>query len=151
MNERETLNQTTKTESDQKSAFGFWLPVGVGLILLTQLTRYLVKYFNSPIFENNNFAFSLNVSPVLMIGLYLVAVLFIGHHLYYNWYRLYAISRLGFTLIISGGLSNLVERIIYGYVTDYFYITNGVLNLADFFIISGIILIFVQREYKPKP
>ncbi len=148
---RESLNQTILTESDKKSAFGFWLAIGVGLILLTQITRYLVKYFNFPIYENNNFAFSLNVPPVIMIGLYLLAVLFIGHHLYYNWYRLYAVSRLGFTLIISGGLGNLMERIIYGHVVDYFFITNGVLNLADFFIMAGIIFIFVQREYKSKP
>lgn len=151
MNETDTLNQKPKTESDKKSAFGFWLASGVGFILLTQITRYLVKYFDFPIFENNNFAFSLNVPPILMIGLYLIAVLFIGHHLYYNWYRLYTVSRLGFTLIISGGLGNLMERIIYGHVVDYFFITNGVLNLADFFIMAGIILIFLQRDYKSKP
>ena len=150
MTESEILNQTHQTESDVESTFGFWLLLGGILIAAAQIVRTAVLLLNFPIFKNHNFAFSLNFPTPVMIGLYLVAVFFIVHHLYYNWYRLYTVSRFGFALIIAGGLSNFLERFIFGHVTDYFYIATGVLNVADFYILLGIIMIFIQRDYKPK-
>ena len=50
-----------------------------------------------------------------------------------------------FTLIISGGASNLIDRIARGYVVDYVelnYILPGIVfNLADVFIVLGVILL----------
>ncbi len=149
MTELESLNPTTQTESNINSTFGFWFFVGGILLILTQVVRAIVLWQDFPIFKNENFAFSLDLPLPLMVVLYLVAILFISHHLYHNWNRLYAVSRLGFVLIIAGGLSNFLERIIFGHVVDYFYILTGVLNLADFYIFLGIVLIFIQRNYKP--
>lgn len=61
---------------------------------------------------------------------------------------MFALSKLGFLLIITGGVSNIIERTFTGKVIDYFFIANGVLNLADFYIFIGIILIFAQRGYR---
>lgn len=149
MSEQRLSNSAIATESEFKSAFGFWLGLGGSLIASAQLVRHVVVAFGWPIFFNDSFAFSINMPMPLMVGLYIGAVLFISHHLYFNWHRLYPISKFGFTLIVAGGFSNFFERMILGHVADYIYIATGVLNVADFFILFGIVLIFIQRDYKP--
>lgn len=143
-----SLQQKTFAERLEQQSFGFWFLIGTVLFTITQLARWLVIATEQKIFLNDKFAFSLNVSTSLMYGLYFVAMIFIGHYLFTHWQRMFVISKLGFLLIITGGISNVVERIFNGAVVDYFYIANGVLNLADFYIIIGIILIFLQRGYK---
>lgn len=44
------------------------------------------------------------------------------------------------TLLFSGALSNLLDRIVYGYVVDYFRIFTGIINVADIVIALGFAL-----------
>ena len=62
-------------------------------------------------------------------------------------------------LIIGGGAANLIDRLLNGFVTDYFhvlFIDFPVFNLADCFIVIGCfslivyLLIDIIREYKLK-
>lgn len=59
-------------------------------------------------------------------------------------------EKLAFTLVLAGGLSNLLDRMTRGYVVDYFAVQWKILkkvvfNLADIFIFLGsAILIVVQ-------
>lgn len=60
---------------------------------------------------------------------------------------------IAFSLIIGGALGNLLDRIIYGYVIDFldFVIINydfPIFNLADTFIVIGIILLLIQTYRK---
>lgn len=53
-----------------------------------------------------------------------------------------------FAFVIGGGIGNLIDRIAYGSVTDFFQITlgplkTGIFNMADVSVTSGAILIFV--------
>lgn len=54
----------------------------------------------------------------------------------------------GISLIVGGGLGNIIDRILYGSVTDFLYFDfqlfhTGIVNLADIFLTSGFfILIF---------
>jgi lipoprotein signal peptidase len=45
-------------------------------------------------------------------------------------------------LILAGAVSNVGERTIFGFVRDWVYIYTGVFNLADGYIILGIIILF---------
>lgn len=144
----ENLNSQTYTERLHEQPFGFWLLVAAVLFALTQVVRGFVIATEQKIFFNEKFAFSLNISSPLMYGLYLGAMIFITHYLYTHWSKMFALSKLGFLLIITGGVSNIIERTLTGKVIDYFFIANGVLNLADFYILIGIILIFAQRGYR---
>lgn len=148
MNTTDNLENKTYAERLQEQSFGFWLLVGAVLFAITQIVRGFVIATEQKIFLNDKFAFSLDVATPLMYGLYLLAMVFIGHYLITHWPRMYALSKLGFILIVTGGLSNVVERIFTNKVVDYFFIANGVLNFADFYIIIGIILIFTQRGYR---
>lgn len=51
-------------------------------------------------------------------------------------------------LIIAGALSNLVDRLWFGSVIDYFhFFTTGYLNLADLMIFSGVLgLVGMKHE-----
>lgn len=50
-------------------------------------------------------------------------------------------------LILAGGFSNLIDRIVWGYVVDYIDITNyfefPVFNIADIYIVMGWIMLFI--------
>ncbi len=49
------------------------------------------------------------------------------------------------SFIIGGGMGNLIDRIFFGYVTDYLKISffSPVCNLSDYFISIGIIIIIM--------
>ena len=65
---------------------------------------------------------------------------------------------IGYSVVLSGAIGNLIDRIIYGYVIDYldFYIFNydyPIFNIADILIVIGIIIIFISyggRDEKKK-
>ncbi len=68
--------------------------------------------------------------------------------------------RLGMTLALGGGLSNLTDRIRRGYVTDYFSLDLGerfaklkkiVFNLSDLCVLGGCILWCIQHMSKSRP
>jgi|APSaa5957512622_1039677.scaffolds.fasta_scaffold73535_2 signal peptidase II len=60
-------------------------------------------------------------------------------------------TSLGYLLITLGGLSNIFDRIIYGYVIDMIpLISISVFNVADVMILFGCTLVFVQLLNKKK-
>jgi signal peptidase II len=69
---------------------------------------------------------------------------------------LYILSAIGFFetkaqriivgLIAGGGMANLIERILYGYVVDYFeflFIDFAIFNFADWFVTVGSVALMV--------
>jgi len=61
--------------------------------------------------------------------------------------------KLGFSLILGGGLSNLFDRFTKGYVVDYFSIKfpnkdleKLVFNLADMFVFLGGIIVLASKK-----
>ena len=67
-----------------------------------------------------------------------------------------ALFRIGSGLVIGGGLSNLADRLINGYVTDYFRFCRAkwkrfgriVFNLADMCVFLGAALVLVFSDKK---
>lgn len=60
---------------------------------------------------------------------------------------------IGYSLLLSGAIGNLVDRVVYGYVIDYlnFYIFNynfPIFNIADCCIVIGIMLLFIDTWRK---
>lgn len=57
---------------------------------------------------------------------------------------------LGFALVVSGALGNIIDHFLYGHVVDYirFHVggwTFPIFNLADSYITVGAVMIFVQE------
>jgi signal peptidase II len=60
-----------------------------------------------------------------------------------------------FAFVIGGGIGNLIDRIAYGSVTDFFQIRLGVLktgifNMADVAVTFGVILILLLSVFGKK-
>ncbi|MEW5814534.1 MAG: signal peptidase II [Spirochaetota bacterium] len=59
---------------------------------------------------------------------------------------------IAFAFITGGGISNLIDRIIFnGYVTDFMNLgvatmRTGIFNCADLFILAGIIIILIMSK-----
>lgn len=74
--------------------------------------------------------------------------------IYLKWSELGRLSRRGIILILAGGLSNMVSRIVMGSVGDYLIVGEIGYNLSDLLIIVGLGAYFVSvmkfrrgREY----
>ena len=119
-----------------------WVPVFFLLVAADQYTKFLARN----VFLNNRFAFSLPVPVWVMYGIY--AAVLCGSVAYFLSRRknLGLWPRLAWVLIWAGALSNVGERLVLGYVRDWFYILNGVFNLADGFIILGMLILLVQHN-----
>ena len=59
------------------------------------------------------------------------------------------VEKIAYSLILGGAMGNLINRIIYGYVTDFidiniFGYNYPIFNLADTFIVVGVILLIIS-------
>ena len=129
-----------------KTKFCFFVFLFVFLIAIDQIAKYLI----SRQFYNSAFAFSLPV-PITLIYLIYVLVLFgIVYYLVKNYRRLLFMHQLAWLMILAGAASNIGERILLGYVRDFIYITFyhwvGIYNLADGYIIIGILILFLPSK-----
>jgi signal peptidase II len=63
---------------------------------------------------------------------------------------------LPYLLIVSGGLGNIIDRILYDrHVTDFMNmgingLRTGIFNVADMYVTAGVIMIVVMQWRKPK-
>lgn len=89
-----------------------------------------------------------------IVGMRLIIVAFV----IWLWHRTgkqRAFAHLGYALIISGALGNLIDRFLYGHVIDYvlFYTETwsfAVFNLADSFITIGAACVILDELIQPK-
>lgn len=59
------------------------------------------------------------------------------------------ILKMGYGLILGGAIGNFIDRIVYGYVIDFIDIdifgwNYPIFNLADMFIVVGVILVMID-------
>ena len=59
------------------------------------------------------------------------------------------IEKIGYSMVLGGAIGNLIDRIVYGYVIDFFdiYIFGydyPIFNLADSFILVGVVLLMIH-------
>jgi lipoprotein signal peptidase len=108
------------------------------IISLDQMLKYLsIHVFHSYIF-NKGVSFGLLANSNLSLLLSIIALL----ALVYLIYKSKINSK--YMLIIAGGVSNLLDRVIYGAVIDYLNFMNIIwFNLADIYINLGILLIVI--------
>ena len=98
--------------------------------------------------ENLGVAFSLPmpnwvlilITPLILLGL------FIFLYRKKNKTNLFYLSLF---LIISGAVSNFIDRVLFGVTIDYLRILTGVINMADVMIVVGVGLLLLG-EYRKK-
>ncbi|MBD3359120.1 MAG: hypothetical protein GF365_00205 [Candidatus Buchananbacteria bacterium] len=122
-------------------------------IILNKIPRQGFYFFSGLLqidfFTNPNIAFGLPLPQTLII----ILVIFILICLSFFWYLSLFQQKIGqliaLSLIILGSLSNLLDRLIFGYVIDYINIFIWpVFNLADAMIVTGIIIYLILNFKK---
>lgn len=133
--------------------------IGGFFLLLDQYFKYLArtnpdytyylwkKWLGWEYFINPGIAFGLPfpnillliITPLVIIGLiyYLSKAKHKNNSLY-----------LGIILIISGALSNLIDRAVFSTTTDYLRIYTSLINIADILIVLGAILLILNPQNK---
>ncbi len=134
-------------------ALDFWLKVEAvrhlkGITPINYWKNFVVIEYA----ENRGAFLSLgaNLSDQARTWIFVVGVFFILIFCFYSlWKSIHdRWSSLAFSLVISGGIGNLIDRISQGYVVDYIHmgiggLRTGVFNLADVAISGGLIFLLV--------
>ena len=113
----------------------------------------LIKVENTGAFLGMGSELPESLRILLLIVLPIIVLIFITIYTYID-KELDKISIIGFSLIIGGGIGNIFDRIVYGSVTDFFYLDfgsifkTGIFNIADMFVTTGMILILIYSFKK---
>jgi len=131
------------------------LPVSI-LVLLDQVTKILARTFFDPSLSilsdffqlktvyNQGIAFSLPFPQVFLIALTIVVLILLAFYLIRK--KPSREEQVVGILIFSGAMGNLIDRLIFGSVTDFLSFWNfPVFNFADIFITAGVLLFFVTE------
>lgn len=129
-----------------------WLGGLLVLVLIDQGTKQLVfsgRYRPSwvVLFENHQLAFSVHAPIAVVYAVYAVALAVAAITAGRNFLQANRFERLGWVLVLAGGVSNFAERVVRGSVRDFIPLADGVLNIADFYILTGaVLLLWVFRR-----
>ena len=141
--------------------FDFWIIITIIAILIDQVVKVIISrelvdciisiipnVLNLTYVKNTGAAFGIGNNSTSMF--IIVNVIVIGLIVYFIFSKKEEISKailVSLHLIIAGGISNLIDRIIRGYVIDYIDISQlikyPVFNLADMLIVIGCIIIAI--------
>ncbi|MEG1125552.1 MAG: signal peptidase II [Oscillospiraceae bacterium] len=146
-----------------------FLSVGV-LVALDQISKYLATVYLQPVgtlpfipgimdlnyILNDGMAFSMfSGNKFLLIGVTSVALIALALYLIIK-KPSDKLEFISLVLILSGGIGNLIDRILNGYVVDFFnftFVNFAVFNVADCFVTCGAVLLvitFIMQELKER-
>lgn len=143
----------------------------IGIVLLDRVSKFLAALylkegglalwqgvFHLTYLENTGAAFSILEGHTLFLGLFsLAAVILLSYYLHKRKAQgAGKLEQTSLAFIIGGAIGNLYDRLILGYVIDYFdfrLINFAVFNVADSFITVGallLVLTFILEEKNKK-
>ena len=104
---------------------------------------FLNNYFELHYSQNTGMAFSLlQDRPRFLLVLISVILLTLIYYIFKE-----KKLRLGIALILAGGLGNLLDRLIHGYVIDFInplFVNFAIFNIADISLNIGMFLLFID-------
>jgi len=124
--------------------------LSIFLILLFVFERVLKNFYFSShkVFYNQRLAFNLYLGQgVFYLFFFLIFSLLI-FFLILSFKKGKTLPFFSFGLIIIGALSNFLDRLFYQAVIDYWQIPLTIFNLADIYILIGVILLFFLALWK---
>jgi len=116
--------------------------------------RLIFPYFGWQLFLNKGVAFGLPLSNTLTVIITLPMIGLISYLLFSARGKNGPFSPnifLAWSLILAGAISNLLDRIIYHQVIDYFLIGTAIINIGDILIVGGLVIYLLNiKNYKIK-
>ena len=119
----------------------------------------IIKDYFQLIWVENKGAFlgmGSDMNPTLkLIFLLILPTVVLGYVIYYivKTKDLDRTSLIAFCCIVGGGIANVFDRIVYGQVTDFFFIKitetikTGIFNVADLSVTTGMIMLLFSGEF----
>ena len=140
-----------------KRSFYFWLSIGFIVYLFDRLIKlfflkspnYHWDFFN-PFLQfdlagNQGIAFGWSLNKLFIIILSFLIILIILYLVYKFWQEKKYHLSLASYLIILGAVSNLIDRLRFGFVIDYINVSFfTIFNLADCLITVGVVIFVVD-------
>lgn len=142
------------------------------LVALDQLTKYLVRthiglgehipflpgIMDLTYVQNTGAAFSLFQRHTGLLALLSAVVVVVLLGVLWRGYIRHPFGVLSLTLILAGGVGNLIDRVLFGFVTDMFhtlFVRFAVFNVADICITVGgvalaVYVMFFHDRMEPK-
>lgn len=119
--------------------FFVFLAAKIGFFVLVFQGARVVFAKTPPLVCNSGIALGLPLPSQVVLILSFIFILFLGWW-GYGYYKEKNAASLGFLFFISGAVSNFLERILYGCVTDYIQLFSFFpsFNLADVGIALGL-------------
>jgi lipoprotein signal peptidase len=149
------------------------------LIFLDQFSKYIIRKFGGFYICNANLAFGIKFSEIIYALIVSIIIIFLwsyfrnpkieslnskqfkntnnknSKHWFekfefgnFNLFRIWNLE-FGILLILSGGISNIIDRLYFGCVIDFIdlnrFINWPIFNLADIYITFGVILILFNH------
>lgn len=138
----------------------FYAILAAALAALDQLVKYLVRahiplggslpfiphVLDLTYVQNTGAAFSLLRQHTWLLTLISAVVVLVMCRLIVKGFFKNALGRWAAALVLAGGMGNLIDRAVFGYVTDMFqtvFMEFAVFNLADCCITVGVPLLFL--------
>jgi len=111
------------------------------LIFIDQFSKYLVRHFDGFYICNPHISFGLQLSEFLFWPLWIIIISIL---IYFIFKKLFLLSTFYFILILTGAISNIIDRLYFGCIIDFIDLKFWpVFNLADIFITVGAIGIII--------
>lgn len=118
------------------------------LIFLDQITKaifasrdFFLGFIHFKLVKNFGLPFGINFTPAISLILVLLIFLFLLLFWFKNQNNLSRSQQLALSLVLSGAVSNIADRIVFGFVRDFLDVNLGfVFNLADVFVVLGVII-----------
>lgn len=110
-------------------------------------------FWHFGLLKNDALVFSWPAPNWLAIGLMLVGTAVIFYFMWRLRWRSSGLIMVGWMLILCGDVSNLYDRLIYGFVVDWanFGKWVPVFNLADLMVVFGLVVILRYYSIDKKP
>lgn len=96
--------------------------------------------------RHHNYGVAFNVPIPLAVVIPLTIFIIVGLVLWVRRQQYNISLRLAVSAIILGAISNLFDRIWYGYTVDYARLLNSIINIADVLVLAGIFLLVWRRK-----
>ena len=132
----------------------FWAAgLAMLVILLNQITEYILLTHNLILTKNHNLIFGLGPQLGPFLDITILIILFLAIFVVYKTVFIFPLA-----VIIGGALSNLIDRIFRGGVLDFLHLKISsqdiFFNASDIIILLGVIIYFIivikQRRYDNK-
>ncbi|NQU99554.1 MAG: signal peptidase II [Parcubacteria group bacterium] len=137
----------------------FWIYLsGLLILILDQLLKWFAidfvekggffiwKFFEFGLYKNEGIAFGIKIPQELFYILVAVIIYFIFEKFKKEIKKKDILVLFSLTLIGTGAISNIVDRIARGYVVDYLHFFNiSAFNIADIVIVIGIGLLILKE------